>query len=279
MSLQAKTARVIRHQQEIDILFDKVVVNDIILVRPGEKIPVDGEVVEGKSSIDESMVTGESMPVEKKAGDEIIGATLNKTGSFKFKATKVGKDAVLAQIIKLVQDPQGSKAPIQQLADQVTRWFVPGVIAVAIATFVIWFNTMGNVTLAMITTVEVLIIACPCALVLATPTSIMVGTGKGAENGILIKGADSLELAHKLNTIFFDKTGTITQGQPRITNYITVNGVANNNELELLKLGVALEKKSEHPLAEAVVNYALSQQIKMPFPEVRDFEAVAGMGV
>ncbi|MGP0128223.1 MAG: heavy metal translocating P-type ATPase [cyanobacterium endosymbiont of Rhopalodia musculus] len=279
IGLQAKTARVICNQQEIDIPIEQVVVNDVILVRPGEKIPVDGEVVEGESSIDESMITGEPIPVKKKAGDQVIGATINKTGSFKFKVTKVGKDAMLAQIVKLVQDAQGSKAPIQQLADQVTRWFVPGVIAVAIATFVIWFNTMGNVTLAMITTVGVLIIACPCALGLATPTSIMVGTGKGAENGILIKGADSLELAHKLNTIVLDKTGTITQGKPSVTNYITVNGVANSNELELLKLGAALEKKSEHPLAEAVINYAQSQQVKIPFPEVRNFEAVAGMGV
>ncbi|WP_267383899.1 heavy metal translocating P-type ATPase [Cyanobacterium sp. uoEpiScrs1] len=279
MSLQAKTARVIRYQQEIDILIEQVIVNDIILVRPGEKIPVDGEVVEGESFIDESMITGEPIPTQKEVGDEVIGATINKTGSFKFKATKVGKDAVLAQIVKLVQDAQGSKAPIQKLADRVTRWFVPGVIAFAIATFVIWFNVMGNITLAMITTVGVLIISCPCALGLATPTSIIVGTGKGAENGILIKGADSLELAHKLNTVVLDKTGTITQGKPSVTNYITVNGVTNNNELELLKLGAALEKNSEHPLAEAVVNYARSQGVKMPLPEVKNFKAVAGMGV
>ncbi|BAP18295.1 heavy metal translocating P-type ATPase [cyanobacterium endosymbiont of Epithemia turgida] len=279
MGLQAKTARVIRHEQEIDIPIQEVVVNDVILVRPGEKIPVDGEVVEGGSAIDESMITGEPIPVKKKAGDEVIGATINKTGSFKLKATKVGKDAMLAQIVKLVQDAQGSKAQIQQLADQVTRWFVPAVIAVAIATFVIWFNTMGNVTLAMITTVGVLIIACPCALGLATPTSIMVGTGKGAENGILIKGGNSLELAHRLNTVVLDKTGTITQGKPIVTNYIAVNGVANSNELELLKLGAALEKKSEHPLAEAVVNYAKSQRVKIPLPEVINFESVVGMGV
>ncbi len=279
MGLQAKTARVIRDQQEIDIPIDQVMVKDIIVVRPGEKITVDGEVIEGESSIDESMVTGEPIPVKKKAGDEVIGATINKTGSFKFKATKVGKDTVLAQIVKLVQDAQGSKAPIQQLADQVTGWFVPAVIAVAILTFIIWFNAMGNVTLAMITTVGVLIIACPCALGLATPTSIMVGTGKGAENGVLIKGADSLELAYKLNTIVCDKTGTITQGKPSVTNYITVKGVANNNEIELLKMAAALEKNSEHPLAEAVVNYAQSQGVKMPLPEVSNFEAVAGMGV
>ncbi|MDY7004213.1 MAG: heavy metal translocating P-type ATPase [Cyanobacteriota bacterium] len=279
MGLQAKTARVIRNQQEIDIPIQEVVVGDIVLVRPGEKIPVDGEVVEGESSIDESMVTGEPIPVKKQTGDEIIGATINKTGSFKFQATKVGKDTVLAQIVKLVQDAQGSKAPIQKLADRVTGWFVPVVIAIAILTFIIWFNTMGNVTLAMITTVGVLIIACPCALGLATPTSIMVGTGKGAENGVLIKGADSLELAHKLNTIVCDKTGTITQGKPSVTNYITVQGVTNNHEIELLGISAALEKNSEHPLAEAVVNYAQSQGVQNPLPEVTNFEAVAGMGV
>ncbi len=279
MGLQAKTARVIRQGQEIDIPIKQVVVEDIILVRPGEKIPVDGEVVEGESSIDESMVTGEPIPIKKRAGDEVIGATINKTGSFKFKATKVGKDTVLAQIVQLVKDAQGSKAPIQQLADQVTGWFVPVVIAIAILTFIIWFNTMGNVTLAMITTVGVLIIACPCALGLATPTSIMVGTGKGAENGVLIKGADSLELAHKLNTIVCDKTGTITEGKPSVTNYITVKGVAYHHEIELLAIAAAIEKNSEHPLAEAVVNYAKSQGVSSPLPDVNNFEAVAGMGV
>ena len=187
---------------------------DVTLVRPGEKIPVDGEIIEGASTLDEAMVTGESLPVQKQAGDEVIGATLNKTGSFKFRATRVGKDTFLAQIGKLVQQAQGSKAPIQRLADRVTGWFVPVVIAIAIFTFILWFNVMGNVTLALITTVGVLIIACPCALGLATPTSIMVATGKGAENGILIKGADSLELAHKIQTLALDKTGAITQGKP-----------------------------------------------------------------
>ncbi len=279
MGLQAKTARVIRHGEEIDIPIQEVIVGDLILVRPGEKIPVDGEVMEGTSQVDEAMVTGEPIPVKKQAGDEVIGATINKTGSFKFKATKVGKDTVLAQIVKLVQDAQGSKAPIQKLADRVTGWFVPVVIAIAILTFVIWFDVMGNVTLAMITTVGVLIIACPCALGLATPTSIMVGTGKGAENGVLIKGADSLELAHKLQAIVMDKTGTITQGKPSVTNYLTVNGVADGNEIEVLSLAAAVEKNSEHPLAEAVVNYAQSQGVKTPLPEVTNFEAIAGMGV
>jgi len=279
MGLQAKTARVIRNQKEIDIPIQDVVVEDIIIVRPGEKIPVDGEIVAGESSLDESMVTGESLPVKKQVGDEVIGATINKTGSFQFKATKVGKDTVLAQIVKLVQDAQGSKAPIQKLADQVTAWFVPVVIAIAIVTFIIWFTTTGNISLTMITTVSVLIIACPCALGLATPTAIMVGTGKGAENGILIKGADSLELAHKVQTVICDKTGTITQGKPCVTNYVTVNGTANHNEIELLTLAAAVEKNSEHPLAEAVLNYAKSQGVKTPLPEVTNFEAVAGMGV
>ena len=277
IGLQAKTARVIRHGREVDIPIAEVVLGDIILVRPGEKIPVDGEIVHGASTIDESMVTGESLPVKKQSGDEVIGATLNKTGSFKFKATRVGKDTFLAQIVKLVQQAQGSKAPIQRLADRVTGWFVPAVIAIAIATFIIWFNIMGNVTMALITTVGVLIIACPCALGLATPTSIMVGTGKGAENGILIKGAESLELAHKLQAIVLDKTGTITQGKPTVTDFVTVNGTANSNELKLLSLAASVERNSEHPLAEAVVQYARAQGVEPT--EVREFEAVAGSGV
>jgi len=277
MGLQAKTARVIRNGKEVDVPIAEVQLKDIILVRPGEKIPVDGEVIEGASTIDEAMVTGESVPVKKQPGDEVIGATMNKTGSFKFRATRVGKDTFLAQIVKLVQQAQGSKAPIQRLADRVTGWFVPAVIAIAIATFIIWYNVMGNVTLALITTVGVLIIACPCALGLATPTSIMVGTGKGAENGILIKGADSLELAHKLQTIVLDKTGTLTQGKPTVTDFVTVNGTANSNELKLLHLAAAVERNSEHPLAEAVVQYAQSQEVQLT--EAQDFEAIAGSGV
>ena len=277
IGLGAKTARVIRNNQEVDIAIAEVVLGDIVLVRPGEKVPVDGEIVEGSSTIDEAMVTGESVAVKKKAGDEVIGATINQTGSFKFRATRVGKDTVLAQIVKMVQQAQGSKAPIQKLADQVTGWFVPGVIAIAILTFIIWFNVMGNITLAMITTVGVLIIACPCALGLATPTSIMVGTGKGAENGILIKGADSLELAHQIKTIVLDKTGTLTQGKPTVTDFVTANGVADNNELHLLGLVASLEKNSEHPLAEAMVRYAQSQQVN--FADVQEFKAIAGSGV
>lgn len=277
MGLQAKTARVIRNGQEFDVPIAKVMLGDVVLVRPGEKIPVDGEIIDGSSTLDESMVTGESVPVQKKAGDEVIGATLNKTGSFKFRATRVGKYTFLAQIVKLVQQAQGSKAPIQKLADQVTAWFVPVVIAIAILTFIVWYNVMGNLTMALITTVGVLIIACPCALGLATPTSIMVGTGKGAENGILIKGADSLELAHKIQTIVLDKTGTITRGQPTVTDYLTVKGTANGNEQHLLKLAGTLERNSEHPLAEAVVQYAKAQQVTLT--DAQGFEAVAGSGV
>ncbi len=277
MGLQAKTARVIRNGQELDIPIAEVVLGDIILVRPGEKIPVDGEIVSGSSTIDEAMVTGESVPVKKHPGDEVIGATINKTGSFQFRATRIGKDTFLAQIVKLVQQAQGSKAPIQRLADQVTGWFVPAVIAIALLTFILWFNIMGNVTMALITMVGVLIIACPCALGLATPTSIMVGTGKGAENGILIKGAESLELAHQLQTIVLDKTGTITQGKPTVTDYITVNGTANSNELKLLQLAAAVERNSEHPLAEAVVQYAQAQGVKLT--DAQAFEAIAGSGV
>lgn len=277
IGLQARDARVIRNGEEMDIPIQEVQIHDIILVRPGEKIPVDGEVIEGNSTVDEAMVTGESIPVKKQPGDEVIGATLNKTGSFQFRATRVGKDTVLAQIVQLVQQAQGSKAPIQRLADRVTGWFVPAVIAIAIATFIIWFNVMGNLTLALMTTVGVLIIACPCALGLATPTSVMVGTGKGAENGILIKGAESLELAHKIQVIVLDKTGTLTVGKPTVTDFITVQGTANGNELKLLKLAGSVERNSEHPLAEAVVRYAQSQQVELR--EVKNFEAIAGSGV
>ncbi len=277
IGLQAKTARVIRQEKELDIPIEEVILGDIILVRPGGKIPVDGVIIEGSSTVDEAMVTGESVPIKKQLEAEVIGATINQTGSFKFRATRVGKDTILAQIVKMVQQAQGSKAPIQKLADQITAWFVPGVIAIAISTFIIWFNLVGNVTLAMITTVGVLIIACPCALGLATPTSILVGTGKGAENGILIKGADSLELAHQINIIVLDKTGTLTQGKPTVTDFVTVKGIADSNELNLLRLVASLENHSEHPLAEAIVRYAKSQQVSLV--EVKQFEAIAGSGV
>jgi Cu+-exporting ATPase len=277
IGLQAKTARVIRRGQEVDVAIADVVVGDVVLVRPGEKIPVDGEIILGTSTLDESMVTGESVPVQKQAGDEVIGATLNKTGSFKFRASRVGKETFLAQIVKLVQQAQGSKAPIQRLADWVTGWFVPTVMAIALLTFITWFTLTGNVTIALINMVGVLIIACPCALGLATPTSIMVSTGKGAENGILIKGADSLELAHKIQTIVLDKTGTITRGRPTVTDFVAINGTANGNELTLLKLAGSLERNSEHPLAEAVVQYAREQQVTLV--EAQEFEAIAGSGV
>ena len=276
IGLQSKTARVMRDGRETDIPIADVMLNDIILVRPGEKIPVDGKIVEGNSTIDEAMVTGESLPVKKQMGDEVIGATINKTGSFKFQATRIGKDTFLAQIVKLVQQAQGSKAPIQRLADQVTGWFVPVVIAIAIATFILWYDLMGNPTLALITTVGVLIVACPCALGLATPTSIMVGTGKGAEHGILIKDAASLEQAHKLQTIVLDKTGTITEGKPTVTDFVTLSG-ADRPDLKLLSLVAAVERSSEHPLADAAVQYA---QIQGATPiDCRDFVAIAGSGV
>ncbi|MEO0834921.1 MAG: heavy metal translocating P-type ATPase [Cyanobacteria bacterium J06642_3] len=277
MGLQAKDARVIRNGREIDVPISEVQIDDIILVRPGSKIPVDGEIISGSSTIDEAMVTGESIPVKKVAGDEVIGATINKTGSFRFKATRVGADTVLAQIVQLVQDAQGSKAPIQRLADRITAWFVPAVIAIAIFTFVLWFTITGNVSLALITTIGVLIIACPCALGLATPTSIMVGTGKGAENGILIKDAASLELAHKLQTIVLDKTGTITQGKPTVTDYQTVGDLSDDGTLQLLALVAAVERNSEHPLAEAIVKFA--ESFNIDFLDIDDFEAVAGSGV
>ena len=278
MGLQAKTARVIRDGREQDIPISQVQVGDIFLVRPGEKIPVDGEVTQGSSTVDESMVTGEPIPATKKAGDEVIGATINKTGSFQAKASRVGKDTVLSQIVQLVQEAQGSKAPIQKLVDRVTAWFVPTVMAIALLTFVVWFFASGDLTFALVATVSVLIIACPCSLGLATPTSVMVGTGKGAENGILIKGADSLEIAHHLQTIVLDKTGTLTAGKPSVTNYVTVDG-ASGDELKILQWAATLEKSSEHPIAEAIVEYAQSQQVSLSDSVEDGFEAIAGSGV
>ncbi|MGC9505153.1 heavy metal translocating P-type ATPase [Baaleninema sp.] len=277
MGLQAKTARVIRDGEESDVPIEDVQVGHRILVRPGEKIPVDGEILEGSSTIDESMVTGEPIPVQKQKGDEVIGSTINKSGSFQFRAARVGKDTVLSQIVQLVREAQGSKAPIQKIADRVTGWFVPVVIAIAIVTFVAWFNITGNLTLSTVTMVSVLIIACPCALGLATPTSIMVGTGLGAERGVLIKGADSLEIAHKINAIVLDKTGTLTEGKPSVTDYVTVSGI--DNELELLHLAASVERYSEHPLAEAIVDYAKSQEVQTPLLDAEEFEAKEGMGV
>ncbi|MDH4218014.1 MAG: heavy metal translocating P-type ATPase [Candidatus Aminicenantes bacterium] len=276
MGLQAKTARVIRNGKEQDIPVEEVLVGDFVLVRPGEKIPVDGVVEEGKSAVDESMITGESIPVKKEPGDEVIGVTINKTGSFKFKATKVGKDTALAQIIKLVQDAQGSKAPIQRLADVISGYFVPIVISIALATFVIWFNFGPSpvLTFALLNFVAVMIVACPCALGLATPTAVMVGTGKGAEKGILIKGGESLEMAHKLNTIVFDKTGTLTKGEPEVTDIITAN---SSSEEEVLKFTASAEKASEHPLGEAIIKRANERRLVLDEP--KDFKAIEGQGI
>jgi Cu+-exporting ATPase len=276
MGLQAKTARVVRDGEEVDIPVEEVLVGDVVIVRPGEKVPVDGVVVEGTSAVDESMITGESMPVGKAPGDEVIGATINKTGSFRFRATKVGKDTALSQIIQLVQQAQGTKAPIQRLADVISGYFVPAVILVAIWSFAVWFvfGPQPPLLHALVTAVTVLIIACPCALGLATPTSIMVGTGKGAENGILIRSAEALETAHKLDAIVLDKTGTITKGKPELTDVI-VNGKLD--EGELLRLSASVEKASEHPLAQAIVDGAKVRQIELV--DATDFEAVPGHGV
>ena len=276
IGLQAKTARVFRDGREIDIPISEVVIGDIIRVRPGEKIPVDGVIVDGESSIDESMVTGESMPTDKAKGDTVVGATMNKTGSFSFKAAKVGADTMLAQIIKLVQEAQGSKAPIQRLADLVSSYFVPIVLMLAIATFVVWydFGPSPSLTFAILNTVAVLIIACPCAMGLATPTAIMVGTGKGAEHGILIKDAKSLETAHKINTIIFDKTGTLTKGKPEVIDIVPFDSISKD---ELLRLAGSIEKGSEHSLAEAIVKVA--EEKKLALSKVEGFQAIPGHGV
>ena len=284
MGLQAKTARVVRDGRELDIPIAEVALSDIVVVRPGEKIPVDGEVVSGYSTVDESMLTGESFPVTKQVGDEVVGATLNKMGSFQFRATKIGKDTALAQIVKLVQQAQNSKAPIQKLADNITGWFVPAILAIAVVTFVIWFLTIGNFTLSIVTMVGVLIIACPCALGLATPTSVTVGIGKGAENGILIKGAESLELARQIHTIVLDKTGTITQGKPVVTDTTSILDLVPSSPdvvdpLTLWRSIGALESNSEHPLAEALLQYARDRIKDAQLPTVEHFEAIAGSGV
>jgi P-type Cu+ transporter len=273
MGLQAKTARVIRGGEEKDIPIEEVVVDDVIFVRAGEKIPVDGEIIEGSSTIDESMLTGESLPVSKNIGDSVIGATVNKHGSFKFKATKVGKDTALAQIIKLVEEAQGSKAPIQKLADKISGVFVPIVIGIAIVTFLITYFLVGF-TPALISAVAVLVIACPCALGLATPTAVMVGTGKGAESGVLIKGAEHLESAHRVTTVVLDKTGTITKGEPEVTDIITTQ---NFQEDDLLRLAGSAERGSEHPLGEAIVNGAKEKGFTLSDPT--EFNAIPGHGI
>jgi Cu+-exporting ATPase len=253
--LQAKTARVMRDGEEVDVPVENVEIGDFVVVRPGEKIAVDGLVLSGESAVDESMITGESIPVTKREGDEVIGATINTSGAFRFEATKVGEDTALHQIMRMVEEAQGSKAPIQRLADRISAVFVPAVIGVAAVTFLVWllFGPEPALTFALLNTVAVLIIACRCAMGLATPTSIMVGTGKGAEAGILIKGGEALEGAHKLNTVVLDKTGTLTKGRPELTDVVTRNGMG---EEELLRLGASAERGSEHPLGEAIVRGA-----------------------
>jgi Cu+-exporting ATPase len=277
--LQARTARVVRGQgpgEEIDVPVEDVEVGDIVVVRPGEKVPVDGRVVSGESAVDEAMITGESIPVTKRSGDEVIGATINTSGSFRFTATKVGKDTALSQIIKMVEEAQGTKAPIQRLADRISGVFVPVVIGIAIVTLFVWwsFGPAPAFTFALLNMVAVLIIACPCALGLATPTSIMVGTGKGAESGILVKGGEALEGAHRLTTIVLDKTGTLTRGEPALTDVVVTDGIP---EKELLRLVASAERTSEHPLGEAVVRRA--KELGLPLADAEEFEAVTGGGI
>ncbi|KAF0209295.1 MAG: Cu2+-exporting [Actinobacteria bacterium] len=286
MGLAAKTARVVRGGAEIDIPIEEVVVGDVIVVRPGDKVPVDGAVLEGRSSVDESMLTGESIPVEKNVGDSVIGATMNKLGSFKFRATKVGKDTALAQIVRLVEEAQGSKAPVQRFADRISAVFVPAVVGIAVLTFLVWLFVVPNFVdaafyantsifvKALLAGTAVIVIACPCALGLATPTAIMVGTGKGAENGILIKSGDALETAHKIKAIVFDKTGTLTYGKPVVTEFEPFGAF---DTTLMYRLSAALEKSSEHPLAEAIVNHA--NELGLPLSSVEGFTAVPGHGV
>jgi len=257
MGLQAKTARVIRDGVEVELPVEEVQVGDIVVVRPGEKIPVDGVVVEGYSGVDEKVITGESLPVEKRKGDEVIGATMNKTGTFKFEATKVGKDTALAQIINLVEDALTSKAPVQRLADIAAGYFVPVIIATATLSAFTWYFLLGETYIFSLTVfIAVLIVACPCALGLATPTAIMVGVGKGAENGILIKSGEALETAHKLRAVVFDKTGTLTKGEPEVTDITTSSSF---NKEQILNFAAVAEKNSEHPLGTAIVKLATAQ--------------------
>ena len=271
MGLQPKTATIIKDGEEKEIKISDVKVDDIVLVRPGEKIPVDGEIIEGYSSVDESMLTGESIPVEKSVGDKVVGASINKTGSFKFKAQKVGADTALAQIIKLVEDAQGSKAPIAHIADVVSSYFVPAVITIALISGIIWFIALHNFVFSLTVFVSVLVIACPCALGLATPTAIMVGTGKGAELGILFKNAEALEVSQKINAVMFDKTGTLTEGKPYVTDIIS------DDKDKLLLIAASAENGSEHPLGEAIVREAKEKNIKLL--SIENFKAISGFGI
>jgi Cu+-exporting ATPase len=276
IGLQAKTARVVRDDKELDIPVEEVVVDDVVVVRPGEKIPVDGKLVAGASAVDESMITGESMPVEKQVGDEVIGGTLNKTGSFRFTATKVGKDTALATIIRMVKDAQGSKAPIQRVVDTVAGYFVPAVMILAVFAFVVWydFGPEPRLIFATVVFVTTLIIACPCALGLATPTSLTVGIGKGAENGILIRSGDALQASERLDAVILDKTGTITKGEPALTDVVVTPG---HDEASVLRLTASLERGSEHPLGEAIVKGAAGRG--MTLSEAAGFAAIPGHGV
>ncbi|MFN3478863.1 MAG: heavy metal translocating P-type ATPase, partial [Thermodesulfovibrionales bacterium] len=276
MRLQPKTAWVLRDGQEKEVLIDEVTAGEIVIVRPGERIPVDGEIIDGYSTIDESMLTGESLPLEKTAGDTVFGGTVNKAGSFKLRATRVGRETALGQIIRLVEEAQGSKAPIQRLADKVASIFVPSVISIAIVTFIIWyfFGPKPSFTMSLMNFIAVLIIACPCALGLATPTAIMVGTGRGAERGILIRDAEALEIAHKVQTIVLDKTGTITKGEPEVTDIVVS---PDSDEIGLLMLAASAERLSEHPLGEAIVKKAQERGIELR--DAEDFRAVVGGGV
>lgn len=271
IGLQPKTAIVSKNGKEIEIKIDEVEIGDIIAVKPGGKIPVDGTITEGYSSVDESMVTGESIPVEKKAGDKVIGATINKTGTFKFKAEKIGKNTFLAQVIRLVEEAQGSKAPVEELADRISAIFVPAVVLIAIISFIIWMLAGQSFSFALATFIAVLIIACPCALGLATPTAVMVGTGLGAEHGILIKSAEALQRASQLKAVVFDKTGTLTKGEPEVTDLIT------DNKKDLLLNAAVAEKRSEHPLGEAILKKAKEEGIDVPDPE--NFDSISGKGV
>lgn len=273
MGLAPKTATIIRNGNELDIPIDEVIVGDIVIVKPGEKLPVDGEVIDGSTSVDESMITGESIPVEKCVGSKVIGASINKNGFIKYKATKVGKDTALSQIIKLVEDAQGSKAPIAKLADIIASYFVPIVIGLAILSSIGWLIAGKDVVFTLTIFISVLVIACPCALGLATPTAIMVGTGKGAEYGVLIKGGEALEITHQIDTIIFDKTGTITEGKPVVADIITTT----ISEEELLSIAASSEKGSEHPLGEAIVKGAEERNIKLK--EISNFKAIPGHGI
>lgn len=274
MGLSPKTAIIVKDDKEIEIPIEEVEVGDIIIVKPGSKIPVDGTVIEGHTSVDESMLTGESIPVEKNIGSSVVGASINKNGTIKFKAEKVGSDTAISQIIKLVEDAQGSKAPIAKLADIIAGYFVPVVVVIAIVAGLAWFISGKDVVFSLTVFIAVLVIACPCALGLATPTAIMVGTGKGAENGILIKGGEALETTHKINTIVFDKTGTITEGKPVVTDIITANNITED---ELLKIAASAEKSSEHPLGEAIVRKC--EEKNLGFYKVDKFMAIPGYGI